>query len=94
MPTIKFVVDGQDHVVSADRVMRDSQQYVAERREDGEWRGWVRGGADRSLLSCGGSTGRSRGGRPRTCAPQLAWIRSGPTQPRTQLAQAPPPAVR
>lgn len=37
MPTIKFVVDGEDHVVCADRVMRDSQQYVAERREGGQW---------------------------------------------------------
>jgi hypothetical protein len=28
MPTITFVVDGHDHVVWADRVRRDSQQYV------------------------------------------------------------------
>lgn len=38
MPTIRFVVDGDDHVVQADRVMRDSQLYVAERREAGQWR--------------------------------------------------------
>lgn len=38
MPTIRFVVDGDSHVVEADRVMRDSQLYVAERREAGQWR--------------------------------------------------------
>lgn len=36
VPTIEFVVDGQDHVALADRVMRDSQQSVAGGREDGE----------------------------------------------------------
>jgi hypothetical protein len=52
MPTIKFVVDGQDHVVSADRVMRDSQQYVAELRQDGEWLrvgAWRRGSVNAVL---------------------------------------------
>jgi hypothetical protein len=52
LPTIKFVVDGQDHVVLADRVMRDSQQYVAERREDGAWLrvvAWRRGSVDAVL---------------------------------------------
>lgn len=37
MPTIRFVLDGGDQVVHADRVVRDSQRYVAERREDGQW---------------------------------------------------------
>lgn len=37
MPTIRFVLEGGDEVVDADRVVRDSQLYVAERREAGQW---------------------------------------------------------
>ncbi len=77
MPTIKFVVDGREHVVSADRVMRDSQQYVAERREDGEWRrvgAWRRGSVTAVLRRIDGPQPRWAAEDVRTSAgldPQL-----------------------
>lgn len=37
MPTIRFVLDVGERVVEADRVMSDSQVFVAERRQDGQW---------------------------------------------------------
>jgi hypothetical protein len=61
MPTIKFVVDGEDRVVDADRVMRDSQQYVAERREAGRWltvAAWPRRSVSAVLRQLDGPQGR------------------------------------
>jgi hypothetical protein len=61
MPTIKFVVDGQDLVVDADRVVRDSQQYVAERREAGQWltvASWPRGSVTSVLRKIDGPEAR------------------------------------
>jgi hypothetical protein len=37
MPTIKIVTADGDHLVIADRVMRDSLSYAFERREAGSW---------------------------------------------------------
>jgi hypothetical protein len=61
MPTIKIVLRGSERVIEADRVMRDSQQYVAERREAGRWQtvgAWPRQSVDAVLRRVEGQAGR------------------------------------